>query len=151
MSARRPRSPRAFLRSPCLGLVLAAVPLAGCAEVESTAESTYEPARLETVAGSDAKRVVFTAEGARRVGLRTSEVRRTRGGTELPQSALLYGPDGDVFVYTNPRGRSYLRRPVEVERVVGERALLSRGPRPGTRVVTVGAAEVYGTEFEVGN
>jgi hypothetical protein len=32
---------------------------------------------------------------------------------------------------------------------VGARALLRAGPRPGTRVVTVGATEVYGTETEI--
>jgi hypothetical protein len=29
--------------------------------------------------------------------------------------------------------------------------VLSKGPAPGTEVVTVGVAEVYGVEFEVGH
>ena len=36
-------------------------------------------------------------------------------------------------------------------RVEGARVLLSRGPAPGTDVVTTGAAEMYGTEFELGH
>jgi hypothetical protein len=38
---------------------------------------------------------------------------------------------------------------VDVDRIQGTRAFLSRGPAAGTRVVTVGAAEVYGTELDV--
>jgi hypothetical protein len=35
-------------------------------------------------------------------------------------------------------------------RIDGDRAILSDGPAPGTEVVTVGAAELLGTEYEVG-
>jgi hypothetical protein len=42
-----------------------------------------------------------------------------------------------------------VRERVRVGRVDGDRVLLSRGPAAGTRVVTVGTAEVYGTELEV--
>ncbi len=34
--------------------------------------------------------------------------------------------------------------------VVGDAAVLRQGPSPGTRVVTVGAAELFGTEFGAG-
>jgi len=33
---------------------------------------------------------------------------------------------------------------------VGTMAVLDHGPAPGTRVVTAGAAELFGTEFGVG-
>jgi len=36
---------------------------------------------------------------------------------------------------------------VEVSRIAGDRASLARGPAPGARVVTAGAAELFGTEF----
>ena len=42
-----------------------------------------------------------------------------------------------------------MREAIEVDRVDDERAVLSAGPPAGTEVVTVGAAEVYGAEFEV--
>jgi len=38
----------------------------------------------------------------------------------------------------------------QIRRVQGETALLERGIRPGTRVVTAGAAELFGTEFGAG-
>jgi hypothetical protein len=40
---------------------------------------------------------------------------------------------------------------VEVSRVGGDQALLSDGPRAGTKVVTVGAAELLATEYEILN
>ena len=44
----------------------------------------------------------------------------------------------------------FVRRRVELARVVEDLAVLRRGPPAGTSVVTVGAAELFGTEFGVG-
>jgi hypothetical protein len=37
-----------------------------------------------------------------------------------------------------------------VRAVVGKDAVLESGPAPGAKVVTVGVAELFGTEFGVG-
>jgi hypothetical protein len=130
----------------CLVLATAALPMAGCTEVETETATGYEPSTLEPVKGNeDLKRVTFTAEGAKRVGLQTASVRRN----VVPYAALLYDPEGKTYVYTSPKPLEYLREEVKVDRIEGDRVLLSRGPPAGTRVVTVGAAEVYGTELEV--
>jgi multidrug efflux pump subunit AcrA (membrane-fusion protein) len=127
-------------------LATAALPLAGCTEVETETATGYEPSTLEPVKGNDdLQRVKFTAEGARRVDLQTASVRRN----VVPYAALIYDPEGKTFVYTSPKPLEYLREEVKVDRIDGDRVLLSRGPPAGTRVVTVGAAEVYGTELEV--
>jgi len=42
-----------------------------------------------------------------------------------------------------------VRQEIEIDRVDGDSVMLSDGPPAGTKVVTVGAAEVWGTEFEV--
>jgi multidrug efflux pump subunit AcrA (membrane-fusion protein) len=127
-------------------LATAALPLAGCTEVETETATGYEPSTLEPVKGNDDRqRVKFTAEGARRVDLQTASVRRN----VVPYAALIYDPEGKTFVYTSPKPLEYLREEVKVDRIDGDRVLLSRGPPAGTRVVTVGAAEVYGTELEV--
>jgi hypothetical protein len=136
----------------CAGLVLvaAALALAGCSEVEKETASGYEPAKLTKVKGNDDfKRVTFTAEGARRTGLETGLVRRSGKKEVVPYAALLYDAEGKTYVYTSHTPLSYLRESVEVELIDGDRVLLSSGPPAGTRVVTVGAAEVYGTELEV--
>jgi multidrug efflux pump subunit AcrA (membrane-fusion protein) len=127
-------------------LATAALPVAGCTEVETETATGYEPSTLEPVKGNkDIQRVTFTAEGAKRVDLQTAPVRRN----VVPYAALIYDPEGKTYVYTSPKPLEYLREEVKVDRIEGDRVLVSRGPPAGTEVVTVGAAEVYGTELEV--
>jgi hypothetical protein len=123
--------------------------LGGCTEVETETATGYEPSTLEPVKGRDVQRVTFTAEGARRVGLRTGTVTRRGRQKVVPYAALLYSPDGKTYVYTSPKRLQYLREQVKVDRIRGDRVFLSAGPPAGTEVVTVGATEVYGTELEV--
>jgi hypothetical protein len=131
-------------------LAVAGLSLSACTEVETETAAGYEPATLESVKGrDDLKRVTVTAEGAKRIGLKTGEVGRSEGHKAVPYAALIYDPEGDVYVYTRSRRLSFLREEVEVRRVDGNRALLSTGPPAGTNVVTVGAAEVYGAELEI--
>ena len=39
------------------------------------------------------------------------------------------------------------RRAIEVRTVIGEQAVLAAGPDAGTKIVLVGAMELYATEF----
>ena len=143
----RRRSPLALAG---LVSIAAAIALGSCTEVETESATGYEPAALEPVKGSeDLQKVTFTEEGARRVGLETGEVSRNGKRLVAPYAALLYDPEGKTYVYTNPKPLEYLRAPVEVDRIEGDRVLLTDGPPAGTKVVTVGVTEVYGTELEV--
>jgi hypothetical protein len=143
-------SPRAHLVCAGLVLAIAALPLGGCTEVETETATGYEPSKLEPVKGEDGlQRVTFTEEGAERVDLQTEAVRRSGTHLVVPYAALIYDPEGKTYVYTSPKPLDYLREEVEVDRIEGDRVLVSDGPPPGTEVVTVGAAEVYGTELEV--
>jgi hypothetical protein len=132
------------------GLALAlGLPLAACKEVEETASTGYEPSKLESIGGTDVKRVGFTPEAARRAGLRTAPVRRAGRHTAVPYPALIYDPEGTTYVFTSPKPLFFVREEVEVDRIEGNVALLSDGPPVGTKVVTVGALEAYGTELEI--
>jgi hypothetical protein len=124
-------------------LALGAAALAGCTEVEAESDTGYEPSKLRKT------HVEFTPEGAKRTGLRTEAVERTGRRVSVPYAALLYDPEGKTYVYTSPEELSYVKSEVRVARVESGRVVLARGPPPGTRVVTTGAAEVYGTELEV--
>ena len=42
-----------------------------------------------------------------------------------------------------------MRRRVEIRSQVGDKTLITRGIDAGKKVVTAGAAELYGTEFDV--
>jgi len=147
VSARR--LPRLLLAG--LLVVAAGLPLAGCAEVKTESAVGYEPAKVEPVKGADEdlKLVIMTAEGVARTGLETAVVTREGDHTVVPYAALLDGAEGDTFVYTSPAPHSYLRAPVEVDRIEGDRVLLTDGPTVGTEVVTVGATEVRGAELEI--
>ena len=65
----------------------------------------------------------------------------------VPRSALVRDVLGGSWVYENTAPHSYARKRVFVERVVGDLAALTSGPKPGAKIVTDGAAELFGTEF----
>ena len=69
----------------------------------------------------------------------------------VPLKAVLYDIHGGAWVYEQLGERSYARHRIAVSYVDGEIAILARGPQPGAKVVTDGAAELFGTEFGVGH
>lgn len=149
MPARRGSSRRRWLAAVAL-LALAAIAATGCSEVESEEATGYEPVSLQPVAGSGGKQqVTFSEEAAERTGLETALVGNAEGNAVVPYASLLYGPTGETFVYTQTEPLSYVREDVKVDRIDGDRAVLSVGPARGTEVVTVGVAEVYGAELEI--
>jgi hypothetical protein len=149
MTASRSSGWRASRLALGVALIVAGVAPSGCTEVEPAEEAGYEPATLQAVEGSELKQVTLTAEGAERTGLRTAPVRRSGDHRVVPYSALIYDGEGKTFVYTAPKPRSFLRAAVVVDRIEGDRVLLTDGPAAGSRVVTIGASEVYGAELDV--
>lgn len=65
----------------------------------------------------------------------------------VPYSAVYYDAKGRAWVYVSLKALAYERRPVSVERVLGNQAILSDGPAIGTPVVSTGAALLYGAEI----
>ena len=149
MTAWRKSGVRAHRRAVGLALIVAGVALSGCTEVEPAEEAGYEPAKVQDVEGSELKQVTLTAEGAERTGLQTAPVGRSGDHRVVPYSALIYDGEGATFVYTAQKPRSFLRAEVVVDRIEGDRVLLADGPAAGSRVVTIGATEVYGAELDV--
>jgi membrane fusion protein, heavy metal efflux system len=73
-----------------------------------------------------------------------------RGETQqvaVPWSAVIHDIYGGQWVYEQTDERKFVRRRVEVGWVDGAWAAVTRGPHPGVKVVTAGAAELAGTEF----
>jgi hypothetical protein len=149
------RRRRRQLRAACAGLVLIAVGvwLSACGEASTGYDyetaSHHEPAKLEPIKGTDVQRVIFDAVAAKRVGLQTAPIRQNGEGKIVPYAALIYDAEGKAYIYTAPEPLTYVRKEIEIDRVDGDSVVLSDGPPVGTKVVTVGAAFVYGTEFEV--
>jgi hypothetical protein len=123
-----------------------------CKEVEEESAAGYAPSKTEPVKGSkddELMRITFTREGAARTGIETETVRGAGQEKVIPYEALIYNDEAKTFVYTSPKPLSYLRVPVKVDHIAGQRVYLSQGPSAGTAVVTVGASEVYGTEIDM--
>ena len=80
----------------------------------------------------------------------TLSEKATEESLVVPWSAVLHDIHGGTWVYENTAPQQYVRRRVEVRRVVDSRAVLARGPALGAKVVTAGAAEIFGTEFGTG-
>ena len=64
----------------------------------------------------------------------------------VPYSAIYYDAKGAAWVYVVTAPLEYVREPVEVERVAGSLAVLSKAPDAGTPIVTVGVSLLYGVE-----
>jgi hypothetical protein len=135
------------------GLVIgAAAILAGCAT--ATPEEA-PPAVIKPVAGSQIPQLQLTERAVQRLGIVTQPVRDKttaghRAGPEvIPYSAVVYDTDGSTWTYVNTAARTYERKPITVTEIDGDIAQLSAGPPAGTKVVTVGAAELLGTEYNI--
>ncbi len=68
----------------------------------------------------------------------------------VPFAAVLHDIHGGQWVYEALAGHTYTRRRVQVARLVGGDAVLASGPAVGAKIVTDGAAELFGTEFMTG-
>jgi RND family efflux transporter MFP subunit len=67
----------------------------------------------------------------------------------VPWSSVLQDIHGGSWVYVQRAPGVYVRTRVELQRIVGDIAVLARGPDTGAEVVTVGVAELAGSEFGV--
>ena len=76
--------------------------------------------------------------------------RETETGLVVPKAALLHDAYGGTWVYVAGQPHVYARQKVVVADITGALAILSQGPAEGARVVTDGAAELFGVEFGAG-
>ncbi len=133
-------------------LVLAGLTLSACGPKAATAENE-PPYQLEEIEGVDFKRVTLTEKAAERLDIQTGTVSMTDvDGNEVkmvPYAAVLYGLNGETWVYTNPEGLVYVRDVIVVDHIDNDMAILEEGPEAGTQVVTVGVSLLYGAEVGV--
>ncbi len=67
----------------------------------------------------------------------------------VPYSAVIYWIDGGTWVYARTGPLTFVRRPIAVDEVDDDVAVLTGGPPAGTQIVSVGGEELLGTEFEI--
>ena len=138
-------------------IIVTALTLTACAtqaSQTSTGSTSNPPARVERMGGTDLNRVILTEQAAKRLGIEMAPVRDTQVQGKLrkvvPYAAVFYDLNGKTWVYTNPEPLTFVRANISVDYIEGDLAVLSEGPPSGTKVVTVGSPELYGTEFGVG-
>jgi multidrug efflux pump subunit AcrA (membrane-fusion protein) len=133
-----------------LGIVLSAIAaLAGCSR-QSSGPAATPPAVLEPVPGTALRKVVLSESAFDALQVRTETAQASPGGLVIPTTAVIYSPDGAAWTYVMLGPRTYMRHAIVVERTTGIKAFLRSGPAAGTPVVTVGAPELLGTEYRVG-
>ena len=125
--------------------------LQGCREIPEDVDEA-KAAVVEHLEGAQPARVTLSEEAARRLDIQTAAIREAEvdGAPRMliPYAAILYDTQGDTWTYTNPEPLTYVRNPIVVDHIAGEMGVLTSGPASGTAVVTVGAAELYGSEIE---
>jgi multidrug efflux pump subunit AcrA (membrane-fusion protein) len=110
------------------------------------------PSANSAAASVDVFYEMDNADGAYRPGQRVQvQVDLAESGEHLvgPWSAVLQDIHGGSWVYVQQEPGVYVRTRVDLHRVTDDLAVLARGPEPGTSVVTVGVAELAGSEFGV--
>lgn len=146
------RCTKAWSSAATIALVLIAV--ASGAVPPAMADSPAPPIPETEVTikrlGFGISQMTLPAKAAKRLDIRTTEVRVDASGRKIaPFSSIIYDLDGDAWVYTEPAPLSYVRAPIVVELVKDDDVYLEEGPAAGTKVVTMGVPELYGTEVGV--
>ncbi len=115
------------------------------------------PATLTKIPGSAVEQVRLTGPAARILGVATVAVRgatvKVAGKAQprevIPYSAVVYATDGSAWTYVTIAPRTYQREPITIADIQGNTVVLARGPAVGAEVVTVGAPELLGTEYNI--
>jgi hypothetical protein len=142
--------PRRNVRWTFALLLVVPVLLAACGNTSSDEAGGETSAIVKHVKGSDVKRVILTAEAARRLGVRLTKVRSDGAATHrtaIPYSAVLYDPNGQTWTYTSPKPLEFVRKDITVDRFDGDTAILTKGPPVGAAIVSVGSTEIWGVEY----
>jgi hypothetical protein len=144
-----------------VALVAIAVALVGCrATTPATTAAKEKPATVELVAGQEKlHRITLTQKAAERLAIQTVEVAQATGSgarSKIPYSSIIYDAQGGAWAYVvDGAPLVFLRQSITVDDIVadaaGDYAILTKGPEPGRSVVSIGVAELFGAEFEVGH
>ena len=118
--------------------------LSACGPKSDTVE-TISPSKLEPIEGTDLSRVILTEKATERIGVQTVQA----SGQTVPYAAVIYDTEGNTWVYTNPEPLTFVRAPIIIDYIEGDTAFLAEGLDSNITVVTVGVAEIYGTETGV--
>jgi hypothetical protein len=125
--------------------------VAASPKAAADAQTKSAAATVEELGNTGLKRVVLIPAAAKRLDIKTAPVSdalvKGERRSVIPYAAVLYDSNGDTWTYTSPKPLVFVRHDIRVDDIRGGLAFLSKGPRPGTAVVTVGSAELWGIEY----
>lgn len=124
--------------------------LAACSQNADAGPAKIEPAKIEPTGDEGFNKVTLTEKAAQRLGIATETVAQMGQDTAVPYAALVYGLNGETWVYVNPAPLTYVRQTVTVDHIEDGMVVLADGPAVGAEVVTVAVAELYGADTGVG-
>ncbi len=133
-----------------IAIVIAMLPLAGCDRPGAVAKAAPKAASNVVEEAGGLKRITLKDIETKRLGIEFGEVAKTGERLTMPYNALLYDPSGREWAFTSPAPNVYIRTPLKVETIVGDKVYLKEGPPAGTKLVTFGAVELYGIDFGIG-
>ncbi|MCK5280995.1 MAG: hypothetical protein KAK04_20720 [Cyclobacteriaceae bacterium] len=142
-----------------LAVIIITLQLVACQKPKSNYEK-IEPSHTEHIENSELSKLTLTKRAIERLSIETATVTEellanSFGGQNLkkvtPYASVIYDANGLVWVYTNPEPMVYIRHKIEIDFIRGDKAYLLEGPSVGTVVATQGAAELYGTEYNIGH
>lgn len=117
-----------------------------------TATEEDSPVKVEHLDGAEPTRLTLTEDAAKRLDIQTATVQTMQvggnSGMVIPYAAILYDTEGNTWTYTNPEPLIFVRSPIIVDHIEGDKAYLTAGPPSGSSVVTIGATELFGSESE---
>jgi len=133
----------------------AALFLTGCAAASAGQEPS--PAVVKSIPGSAVKQLRLTEQAIHRLGITTAAVRTgqatidgQRGTYKLiPYAAVVYDNDGSTWAFVSTAPRTFVRQRIAIGAIQGNTAVLAAGPSPSAAVVTAGAPELLGTEYDI--
>lgn len=134
-------------------LFLVALPLTSCDQASNALAQVPKPIKIEHLNSDiDPTRETLTAEAAKRLDIQSAPaavvVLAGQSRTVIPYAGLLYDTNGNTWIYVNSAPLTFIRHRVIVDHIQGDQVILSDSLLPGTKVVIVGAEELYGSEFE---
>ena len=133
----------------------AAALLTGCSV--ASAHQDPPPATVKSIPGSAVKQLQLTQQAIHRLGITTVAVRTAQAALDgrrgtyrlIPYSAVVYDNDGSTWAFVNTGPRTFVRQRITVGAIQGSTAVLTAGPATGAFVVTAGAPELLGTEYNI--
>lgn len=161
-------------KRPVAGIaLLVGLAAAGCGSTSSP--SIPASGVLVNATSKSPGQIILTQLGAERIGLQTSRAHavpvpptivrtnvvsgrknmitipapKPASTVTVPYSSVIYDPSGKTYVFTKIRPLTYVEVPITVDHISGNSAYLKTGPKPGARVVSVGAEELYGVQTGV--